>query len=541
MKSVLNNKGYMLVEIIVASAIALTMAFFLMEMTLKIVNSNNDYYEESVLLFDKNIVTKEIMDDVNGKQLSSVEYNSDSSYTLTFDDGTTKNLSVNIETKTITYGSYTKKLSDKLNMDNIEIKNDETNKMLTLIIPAYSNYSKEDYGVSIVIPYKSIRVSLPEIKKDLCVSEIEKLGLIDDYKGDLGTFSNISTDADTGIYTAEDDLGKSCYFRGNVKNNYVKYESTFNLHTAWDNRSGNPIDGIYSDEECELIFSRGFICDEPETVSLTMYWRILRINGDGTIRLIYDGKEAYDNNASSKENYAEISFFNSETDDNAYVGYMYGDINSSYEETHTNINNSNIKIFFEGDKTNTQYTNNILITGVNPEGWYKDNIVYSGLDDYVTDAIYCNDRTLSAGNIPGAGVGTGETRYGSYDRNFTIHTIPSLKCSRMEDRFTIGTDIGNGKNVYPVGLITWDELIFAGSYYGKTNKNYYLNSNKSYFTMTPFSFTNGSAMVGVSAQGVIVSANVGNVEYAIRPVISIKADSIKSGKGTIDNPFIIGI
>ena len=149
----LNNKGYMLVEIIVASAIALTMAFFLMEMTLKIVNSNNDYYEESVLLFDKNIITKEIMDDVNGKELIEVNCDSNSSCTLKYDDNTSKDLSVNIDDKIIVYGNYSKKLSDKLNIDNIQINNDEGNKILSISIPAYTNYSREDYGVNIVMFY----------------------------------------------------------------------------------------------------------------------------------------------------------------------------------------------------------------------------------------------------------------------------------------------------------------------------------------------------------------------------------------------------
>ena len=61
----LNNKGYMLVEIIVASVIALVMAYFLIDITIRLVNKNNDYYVESVLLTDKNLVTKEIMEDIN--------------------------------------------------------------------------------------------------------------------------------------------------------------------------------------------------------------------------------------------------------------------------------------------------------------------------------------------------------------------------------------------------------------------------------------------------------------------------------------------
>lgn len=155
MKKILNNKGYMLVEIVVASVIALTMAFFLMEVTLKIVNANNDYYIDSVLLFDKNIITKEIMDDIMKKELVSVEMENSSTCILKYDDNTEKVLSIN--DKTITYGSYKKKLADELNVGELSLT--EEDNMLIISIPAYTNYSDEDYGINIVVPYGAVEIS----------------------------------------------------------------------------------------------------------------------------------------------------------------------------------------------------------------------------------------------------------------------------------------------------------------------------------------------------------------------------------------------
>ena len=104
-KSIKNNKGYMLVEIIIASVIAFVMAYFLIDITIKLVNNNNDYYVESILLADKNIITKEIMDDINSKKLVNVElldeieengYKYYSRVILSFDDGTNKDLIVSL-------------------------------------------------------------------------------------------------------------------------------------------------------------------------------------------------------------------------------------------------------------------------------------------------------------------------------------------------------------------------------------------------------------------------------------------------------------
>ena len=237
---------------------------------------------------------------------------------------------------------------------------------------------------------------------------LNKLGLtVNDGTPD---FNQVAT-TDEGIFAAEDDLGTSYYFRGAVENNYVKFA--------------------------------GF------------YWRIIRINGDGTIRMIYDGTSAHPNGESSTDRQVSTTVFNSSFNDNAYVGYMYGTPSSStYEETHVNTNNSTIK------------TAN--------DNWYKTNIVDKNYSQYVADAIYCNDRSLSSGT----GIGTTTTYYMAYNRLSTNKT-PSLKCTQNNDKFTISSSLGNGNLTYPVGLITADEAAYAGGKSGTSNSLYYLYSGQS--------------------------------------------------------------
>lgn len=170
----LNKKGYMLIEIVIASVIALVMAYFLIEVTVKLVNKNNDYYIDSILLADKNIITKEIMDDINSKKLIAVNVEEGSrKSTLTFDDDTVKVLSIVEENdKTmISYGDYKKEISDKLKIEKIvlEIIN---NNILSINIPAYTNYSKTNYGITVSVPYNNdIEITYPNLP-DLLINNI---------------------------------------------------------------------------------------------------------------------------------------------------------------------------------------------------------------------------------------------------------------------------------------------------------------------------------------------------------------------------------
>lgn len=306
-------------------------------------------------------------------------------------------------------------------------------------------------------------------------------------------------DGTKGIYKTEDDLGTSYYFRGAVENNYVKFAN--------------------------------------------FYWRIIRINGDGTIRMIYAGTSAHPNgydDSSTRDMDIGDSTYNDNVDDTAYVGYMYGTAGAStYAVAHSNTNNSTIKTFIDD--------------------WYKINIVDEGFSNYVADAIYCNDRslvpttdtnvntifsnTLGEDNT-GLGYGSNATAYGSFKRNYVEHT-PSLKCPNNNDKFTT-ENIGNSKLTYPVALITTDEVSLAG---GLTfdletgnyviNQDYYLYNGNYYWTMTPWAFGGGSALVDYVSAGGNLDAAFVYFANAARAVISLNSNAISLGSGTMTDPFVV--
>jgi len=299
-----------------------------------------------------------------------------------------------------------------------------------------------------------------------------------------------------GVFETIDDLGKTYYFRGNVTNNYVRFGK---------NSSG-----------------------------VDMYWRIIRINGDGSIRMIYDGTSAHENGTADTDGYVTTLQFNTSNTDNAYLGYMYGTVgSSSYSATHANNKSSAIKTY--------------------NENWYKENIVNTGFSQYVVDAIYCNDRKISSkdSTLTGNGSGTQPTAYMPMERLYTVRpAIPSLICENTNDKFTIiNSNIANtnGKLTYPIGLITADEIAFAGGRYATVNQSYYLyNGSYSYWTMSPHHLlVLGSAktpypyqMVG-NSDGKILMTAVNGSDVVVRPVISITPTAIKYGNGTISEPFRI--
>ena len=294
------------------------------------------------------------------------------------------------------------------------------------------------------------------------------------------------TDNTTGtLYTAEDDDGTSYFYAGDVDNNWVSFA--------------------------------GF------------YWRIIRINGDGSIRLIYSGDSSSGPVETGESTQIGTSAFNEQYNDNAYVGYMYGTPGSgTYEETHANINDSTIKT--------------VLDT------WYQTNLL--SYSEYISsDAGFCNDRQTQSEIWSGygdLGYGANTTGYAPAGRliingSYKSTQNPNLKCSQVDDYFTVSNnDKGNLELIYPVGLITSDEIVLAGGFGGVSNLSYYLYTNQVYWTISPYSF-NGSYVSAfiVGSIGTFGYRDVSGT-YGVRPVINLdKNVTLSSGDGTIDNPYVI--
>ena len=321
----------------------------------------------------------------------------------------------------------------------------------------------------------NIDVSLEPVEDSIqnkIISQLDTTGKCPTVNED-GTVNVTSVESENSLLcSAPDNYGTSYYYRGNVSNNYVKFAN--------------------------------------------FYWRIVRINGDGSIRMIYDGTHAHANGEASEDRAIGQSAYNEKDDDNAYVGYMYGTPGSStYEETHANINDSTIK----------KYVDN----------WYENNLKETSFEQYLTDNLFCNDRSLSSSNL-GTGAGNVETDYrlGKFETNEIIFT-----CPKQNDAFTIN-DVAKGNSAlkFGIGLITTDEFVLAGGF-GKPNNGYFLYMGSKFVTITANFFGDNKAWIRLinyygAADNYVVSSM-----YMVKPVINLKANSLKSGDGTINNPYTV--
>ncbi len=187
--------------------------------------------------------------------------------------------------------------------------------------------------------------------------------------------------------------------------------------------------------------------------------------------------------------------------------------------------------------------------------WYQNNILNkndgkqtpSSLEQYLSDEIFCNDRSPFSTVFPINN--TSSYVYYPYRRVSNIYA-PTLKCSNLSnDGFTLSANSqsivsssnkGNNLLKYPVGLITVDELSYAGAVNNLQNPNMYLNVNKTYWTMSPFHFYfNGVAYVSFMFNtGSMAYGSNTTGGYSIRPVINLKASVLyDSGSGTEADPY----
>ena len=320
-------------------------------------------------------------------------------------------------------------------------------------------------------------------------------------------FTKVAT-TDEGLYMAEDDEGESYYYRGAVKNNYVSFA--------------------------------GFI------------WRIIRRNGDGSIRLIYSGKSTSDTGDAVT---IGTSVFNDKYWDSTYVGYKYNEDFSLHENNgttgyywFTNTTKYNFGTGYTFDTSTKKFTltgdikqltwndnheeivNNNLYSCLNTScnvvykiTGYKDTttmivqpISYSSnsllsaqtnktdspikttLDNwYKTSLTSYNDKLADEAFCSDRSIANGTgyktdsyTFYGAHNR-LQDNKKPSLKCSQNNDKFKMSNE--SAKLDYPVGLILVDEVAFAvgRAYYNEAylpNSNYYLYNGKDFWTLSPSNF-----------------------------------------------------
>ena len=243
--------------------------------------------------------------------------------------------------------------------------------------------------------------------------------------------SNIVTTGD-GLYSKTTNTGTTYYFKGAVENNYVKFADTI--------------------------------------------WRIVRVNEDGTIRLI--------------------------TQDSVIERQLFNSTYNSYDKMY--------------------YTNSEIKTAV--ENWYKTNITDKGFDGKVASGNYFCEQAKVV-----------------YNTDFTAGSATVVTEDNYTPSFDCTTD-GNGKGVVSgkVGLITVDEVLFAGGVMASSS-NFYLKNGSIYWMMSPAGFRTSNDVANawyVDDDGYTNGTSVDNI-LDVRPVLSLSADTLVSGSGTNSDPYIV--
>ena len=341
-------------------------------------------------------------------------------------------------------------------------------------------------------------------------------------------FATATTASDKGMYKAQDDLGTSYYFRGAVDNNWLKYgKYTKDTYITMDsNRNYSLVESCNGLNLCAKLASKG---DD-------MYWRIIRINGDNSIRMIYTGTSAPDSNTKVvmtesandfgyiRATSAGMSKFNQNYDNAEYVGYMY-----TIGEQHGTSQSSDIKTYLED--------------------WYANYTDLNKTGTKITDQIYCNDRTASTSDVAYSKTNyttltswnsTGTNYYyGANGRVWNNPVSPDYKCPVASDKFTTTTAKGNGKLSYPVGLISADEITFAGLPAGRANNSFYLYTRDYYWAGSPYDFFGSSSIEFRVGGGGDLGSNDVYYVRGVRPVVSLSSKVKLSGNGTYNDVFVV--
>ena len=318
-----------------------------------------------------------------------------------------------------------------------------------------------------------------------------------------------------GIYAMEDDDAVSYFYRGEV-DNLVKFGSYTKDYEVYRYTSGSNTYDFVTLDACKYYKSS---CSEANKVlkykasdNVPMYWKIIRINGDGTIRMIYAGTTP---DATGYDTGIGLSGYNEEDDDPKYTGY-------TYDRTTTEVN-SDAKT-----EIDTWYANVF-------EGTTYDNKIATG--KFCSDSSDYGEVTDFWGDRYNA-FGTSKRLLPSY-YNLEGNVSPTFKCAATSETY------GGSYNL-KAGLITSDEIVAAGGNFASNNSYYLYNGTKGnsdgkwFRSLSPDYFFDGYASVGsVDDYGSFTYSNVLSVDGLLRPVINLKADiTFKSGTdGSTTSPY----
>ena len=183
--------------------------------------------------------------------------------------------------------------------------------------------------------------------------------------------------------------------------------------------------------------------------------------------------------------------------------------------------------------------NNSSLIKIAIDNWYQNNLV--NYTSKLEDTVYCNNRTIISGPLKGKDEDSSSHVFTLFDTSERLlEDKLSLECNNVNDAFSVSESIGNGKLTYPIGLITGDEIVYAGGKYGTSNIEYYLYTNQYWWTMSPSRFFTTYATVEDMYSNGKFDANDVSYSFGIRPVISLAStNKVSSGDGKSTSPYVV--
>ena len=349
-------------------------------------------------------------------------------------------------------------------------------------------------------------------------------------------FSSVFTEINTGtLYKATESIAGNTpkdvyYFAGDAKNNWVKfgkYQNDLIRYRGYYSTTDTSYKEYSTMDECTSASSYNINCTEYKYANTgdDIYWRIIRTNHDGSIRLLYSGTSH-----NTTAGYIGTSVFanNKVKSDPMYVGYMYG-TSGSLASNRDNTNDSTIKTYIDN--------------------WYNNNL--SSYSKYIsTEAVYCNDRELAPGQTYSTSSNFDYAPSGRLDTN-----KPTYNCTNNKDAFS-GSN-SEAKLTYPIGLMTADEIMRAGGRYDTNLPSpyawYYLNSaggsitgSTTWLSLSPDD--SSDSLFGIPDVWIVSGSDLPGrlgsgfafTKYGVRPAISLKSCTLwTSGDGSPENPYEI--
>lgn len=313
-----------------------------------------------------------------------------------------------------------------------------------------------------------------------------------------------------GLYSMKDEDGVSYYFRGSNVNNFVQFGTYTQDYYVY---RYDDIDFVTLDS-CQYYNSS---CSESNRIlkynaGTPMYWRIVRVNGDGSLRLIYNGTST-----SATGQYLMIgnSAYNKNRDNPKYTGYTY-------------------------DRDSNE-TDSIAKRDI--EAWYNEVLAGTTYDNKITSGRFCSDSSgyKLASEYGNQGYSDVTYLYASSDRldqasgttAYAKPNAPALKCPSTTESY-------GGSYKLKVGLITADELVLSGMVpFMGTYTDSYLTSDWYYWSMSPATFDIGFANAWGAVE-ILNGNHVLNGYGGLRPVINLTTDNgFASGSGTSSDTYVL--